>query len=226
MLPKKHFIALLLIVFTMSAFAQKEKDFNERVSQWFGSVTVSPNGGLWCALEHQGRLYHAKDIHSLWHQVKTIGKGDPDSEKYDGGGNMSHIVCPDSNTVLVFGEIHNPFLHKQIRNVYWYSNDKGRTWKPSVFAANKNIIYSTAYAPSGEVWIAGDTLFFSADKGLNFVKRNHFPKSLSSISMNTDLRTGIAGCYDNAIFYTEDNWASYQSIINKIEMTVKAIKRI
>lgn len=209
---KKHLIALLLTVCTLSAFAQTGKDFNERVSPWFRGVTVSPDGGLWCALEHQGQLYHAEDIHALWHQVKTIGKGDPDSENYDGGGEMSHIVCPDSTTVMVFGQIHNPFIHKQIRNVYWYSNDKGRTWEPKVFAENKNIIYSTFCAPSGEVWISGDTLYYSADKGINFVKINHFPKSLSSISMNTDLHTGIAGCFDNAIFYTEDNWATYRSL--------------
>ena len=209
---KPHLIALLLIVSALSAFAQKEKDFNERVSRWFGGVTVAPDGGLWCAREHEGRLYHAEDIHSLWHQVSTIGKGNPDSDHYDGGGKMSHIVCPDSNTVLIFGVLHNPFLHKQIDKCYWYSSDKGITWEPRIFATNKNIIYSSFCAPSGEVWIAGDTLFYSADKGLNFVKINHFPRNISSISMNKDLRTGIAGCFDNAIFYTEDNWTTYRSL--------------
>ena len=207
-----HFIGLLLIISNLTTYAQTEKDFSERVSQWFWGVTVAPDGGLWYAQEHQGKLYHAEDIRSLWHQVKTIGKGNPDSEKYDGGGVMTRIVCPDSNTVLVFGTLHNPFLQKKIDKYYWYSGDKGKTWESRVFAANKQIIYSTFCTPSGEVWVAGDTLYYSADKGGNFVKVNHFPKSLASISMNKDLRTGIAGCYDNAIFYTEDNWATYRSL--------------
>lgn len=209
---KTHLFALLLIVCTLSAFAQTEKDFGERVSSWFWGVTVAPDGGLWCALEDEGRLYHAEDIHAFWHSVKNIGKGNPDSDRYDGGGKMSRIVCPDSNTVLIFGEIHNPFKHRQIRNVYWYSDDKGETWEPKIFADNKNIITSAFCAPSGEVWIAGDTLYYSADKGLNFEKINHFPQNLASISMNPDLRTGIAGCYDNVLFYTEDNWATYRTI--------------
>ena len=125
--------------------------------------------------------------------MKTIGKGDPDSENYDGGGEMSRIVCPDSNTVLVFGTLHNPFLHKKIDKCYWYSSDKGRTWESRVFATNKQIVYSAFCAPSGEVWVAGDTLYYSADKGVNFVKINHFPKNLASISMNQDLRTGELG---------------------------------
>lgn len=209
---KTHFIALLLIVSTLTTYAQTEKDFSERVSPWFWGVTVAPDGGLWYTQEHQGKLYHAEDIHSLWRQVKTIGKEKPDSEYNDVGGNMSHIVCPDSNTVLVFGTLHNPFLHKKIDKYYWYSSDKGKTWVPKVFAANKQIVYSTFCAPSGEVWVAGDTLYYSADKGVNFVKVNHFPENLASISMNKDLRTGIAGCYDNAIFYTEDNWDTYRSL--------------
>ncbi len=211
-MTKKHLIALLLIFSSLTTHAQTVKDFSERVSPWFWGVTVSPDGGLWCALEHQGQLYHAEDIHSLWHQVKTIGKGDPDSENYDGGGEMSRIVCPDSNTVLVFGTLHNPFLHKKIDKCYWYSSDKGRTWESRVFATNKQIVYSAFCAPSGEVWVAGDTLYYSADKGVNFVKINHFPKNLASISMNQDLRTGVAGCYDNVLFYTEDNWATYRSL--------------
>ena len=209
---RTHCIALLLIVSSLMACAQTEKDFRERVSQWFWNVTVAPDGGLWYAFEHQGRLYHAEDIHSLWHQVKTIGKEDSNRGRYDVGGDMKHIVCPDSNTVLVFGTLHNPFLHREIDKYYWYSNDKGKTWEPKVFAVNKQIVYSTFCAPSGEVWVAGDTLYYSADKGVNFVKVNYFPNSLASISMNKDLRTGIAGCYSNAIFYTEDNWATYRSI--------------
>lgn len=209
---RRPFIALLLIVSTLTAYTQTEKDFRERVSQWYWGVTVAPDGGLWYAFMQQGRLYHAEDIHSLWHQVKTIGKEDSNRGRYDVGGDMKHIVCPDSNTVLVFGTLHNPFLHKEIDKYYWYSGDKGQTWESRVFAANKQIVYSTFCAPSGEVWVAGDTLYYSADKGVNFVKVNHFPKSLASISMNKDLRTGIAGCYDNAIFYTEDNWTTYRSL--------------
>lgn len=208
---RTHCIALLLIVSRLIACAQTEKDFRERVSQWFWNVTVAPDGGLWYAFEHQ-ELYHAEDIHSLWHEVKTIGKENPNRERRDVGGDIKHVVCPDSNTVLVFGTLHNPFLHREIDKYYWYSNDKGKTWESKVFADNKQIVYSTFCAPSGEVWVAGDTLYYSADKGINFVKINHFTKNLASISMNQDLSTGIAGCYDNAIFFTEDNWTTYRSL--------------
>ena len=209
---RPYYIVLLLIISSLTTYAQTEKDFRERVSPWFWGVTVVPDGGLWYAFEQQNRLYHAEDIHSLWHQVKTIGKEKQDSENNNVGGKMTNIVCPDSNTVLVFGTLHNPFLHKKIDKYYWYSGNKGKTWESRVFAANKQIVNCTFCAPSGEVWVAGDTLYYSADKGVNFVKVNHFPKNLASISMNQDLRTGIAGCYDNAVFYTEDNWATYRSL--------------
>ena len=209
---KRHTLILLLTICTLSAFAQQEKDFNERITPSFDCVAVSPGGDLWGSQEHRGLLYHAGSLRDLWHVVDNLGKGHPDDSHYDGGGKLSHIICPDSNTVLVVGEIHNPFKHKQVRNTYWYSNDRGKTWESRVFAANKDQIRCTFCSPSGEVWIASDTLYCSADKGLSFTKLNHFPHTLSSISMNPDLRTGVAGCYDNAIYYTEDNWTTYCAI--------------
>lgn len=209
---KRHTLILLLTICTLSAFAQQEKDFNERITPSFDCVAVSPGGDLWGSQGHRGLLYHAGSLRDLWHVVDNLGKGHPDDSHYDGGGKLSHIICPDSNTVLVVGEIHNPFKHKQVRNTYWYSNDRGKTWESRVFAANKDQIRCTFCSPSGEVWIASDTLYCSADKGLSFTKLNHFPHTLSSISMNPNLRTGVAGCYDNAIYYTEDNWTTYRAI--------------
>ena len=196
----------------LSLSAQQDKDFRERISRWELSVTEAPGGDLWGIEVLQGNLYHAEDIHSLWHRVNTIGKGHPDSSNYDSGGQFSSVICPDSNTVLVFGEIHNPFKHNQIRNAYWYSNDRGKTWESRMFATNKEIIKSTFCTPSGEVWIAGDSLYFSADKGLTFTKLNHFPHEIASICMDKDGRTGVAGCYADKLYYTEDNWSTYHEL--------------
>lgn len=212
MSKKRLPLITLLTISLLSVSAQQEKDFNERISKWGLTVTVAPGGDLWCSDTYNKILYHAENIHSLWHMVTTLGKGHPDSSKYDGGGDLSHIVCPDSNTVLIFGEIHNPFKHKQIRNAYWYSNDRGKTWESRTFASNKEVIKSTYCAPSGEVWIAGDSLYFSADKGLTFTKLNHFPHEITSICMDTDRRTGIAGCYADELYYTEDDWATYRKL--------------
>ena len=196
----------------LSLSAQQDKDFRERISRWELSVTEAPGGDLWGIEVLQGNLYHAEDIHSLWHRVNTIGKGHPDSSHYDSGGQFSFVVCPDSNTVLIFGEIHNPFKHNQIRNTYWYSNDRGKTWEAKTFATNKEVIKSTFCSPSGEVWIAGDSLYFSADKGLTFTKLNHFPHEIASICMDKDGRTGVAGCYADKLYYTEDNWSTYHEL--------------
>ena len=88
---RPYYIALLLIISSLTTYAQTEKDFNERVSQWFWGVTVAPDDGLWYAFEHQD-LYHAEDIHSLWHRVNTIGKAKPNRERHDVGGDIKHIV--------------------------------------------------------------------------------------------------------------------------------------
>lgn len=202
----------LILTLVLAASAQQEKDFRERISPWGMTVTVAPGGDLWCTENLKGILYHAEDTHSPWHQVNSIGKGHPDSSHYDGGGEYKYVICPDSNTVLVFGKIYNPFKSKHIHNAYWYSNDRGKTWESRTFASNKEEINSTYCAPSGEVWIAGDSLYFSADKGLTFTKLNHFPHIIADISMDKDGRTGVAGCYADELYYTKDNWTSYRKL--------------
>ena len=175
------------------------------------SFAVSPSGEIWMSINYG--LWHTHGMSSNWKSVPH-----PNDYAVD----FTHVVCPDTNTVLVFGRIFDPSDPESRYNKYMRSTDGGKSWEylPMPRRMERHKTWAEGRA-GGQVWLCIDSvLYYSSDKGLHFREIATISGTPFKFDMNDDGLQGIGECKrkDTAGFsryfliITRDNWAHYMMI--------------
>ena len=216
------FVILLLCVCGSMAQVSSSQDASRdyKSSLYFNGThcafTISPSGEFW--MSDRYKMWHAHGMSSNWKQVPH-----PVSYAVD----MSYVVCPDSNTVLIFGRLFNPSDSNSHYNAYMRSSDGGKSWdflRMPLCMQPDNVWVEGR--KSGKVWLRiDDILFLSTNKGLYFQEIARFPGGLLKFDMDNDGLRGIAtqkgkdheGKTRDCLLVTRDNWVHYETIPTPVD---------
>ena len=175
------------------------------------SFAVSPSGEIWMSINYS--LWHTHGMSSNWKSVPH-----PNDYAVD----FTHVVCPDTNTVLVFGRIFDPSDPESRYNKYMRSTDGGKSWEylPMPRRMERHKTWAEGRA-GGQVWLCIDSvLYYSSDKGLHFREIATIPGPFFVFDMDDNGYDGIrwyrwkdsAGVSRYGLLITRDNWAHYEKI--------------
>ncbi|MBR6063132.1 MAG: hypothetical protein IKP54_03080 [Bacteroidales bacterium] len=179
---------------------------------FYASFAVSPSGEIW--LSNNYSLWHTHGMSSVWKKVP---------HPYSIAVDFSYVVCPDTNTVLVFGRMFDPSDSTSRYNKYMRSTDGGKNWDflsmPRKMERDKIWVESRA---GGKVWLRLDSiLYYSIDKGLNFRELAAIPYVSSlKFDMENNGLCGVgkrdmrdsSGKTRDEILITKDNWKHYEVV--------------
>lgn len=132
------------------------------------------------------------------------------------------IVFPDPSSILIVGRIRVRHGNQDVENVCLLSHDEGKTWTTTPYSRKDDDVVEQIYTNGkGLVWLCcgNGVLYFSKDSGKSFVElpyRNSelLGRSFKLICM-ADAQKGYAidrGISNNELFFTQNNWATYQKI--------------
>ena len=177
------------------------------------SFAVSPSGEIWMSDNYD--VWHTNGMSSNWKSVKV-------SHPYSYAVDFSYVVCPDTNTVLVFGRMFDPLDTSSRYNKYLRSTDGGKTWEylsmPYRMERDKTWVVGRE---NGQVWLRIDSImYYSSDKGLSFQEIARIPDCKFRFDMDDSGRDGMGrlnwkdseGLSRNSLVMTRDNWAHYEKI--------------
>ena len=175
------------------------------------SFAVSPSGEIWMSDYYD--VWHMNDMSDTWKSL---------SSPYGYGVYLSYVVCPDTNTMLIFGRIFDPSDTSKSYNKYLRSTDGGKTWNylsmPYRMERDKTWVIGR---DSGQVWLRVDSImYYSSDKGLHFREIARIPDHDFRFDMDDNGHDGIGklnwedseGISRNSLVMTRDNWAHYEKI--------------
>ncbi len=175
------------------------------------SFAVSPSGEIW--MSDYYRLWHTNGLSSNWKEVQH-------SSNY--AVDFSYVVCPDTNTVLVFGRIFDPSDTESHYNKYMRSTDGGKSWDylSMPYRMERNKIWVVG-RDSGQVWLRVDSImYYSSDKGIHFQEIAKIPDCDFRFDMDDNGHDGMGrlnwkdseGISRVCLMMTRDNWAHYEKI--------------
>jgi hypothetical protein len=175
------------------------------------SFAVSPSGEIWMSDYYD--VWHMNDMSDTWKSL---------SSPYGYGVYLSYMVCPDTNTVLIFGRIFDPSDTSKSYNKYLRSTDGGKTWNylsmPYRMERDKTWVIGR---DSGQVWLRVDSImYYSSDKGLHFQEIARIPDREFRFDMDDNGHDGMGrlnwkdseGISRESLMMTRDNWAHYEKI--------------
>lgn len=173
------------------------------------SFAVSPSGEIWMSDYYD--VWHTNGMSSTWKRL---------SRSY--GYYLSYVVCPDTNTVLIFGEIVDPSGTSKNYNKYLRSTDGGKTWNylSMPYQMERDKIWVLG-REGGQVWLRVDSImYYSSDKGLHFQEIATIPDREFRFDMDDNGHDGMGrlnwkdseGISRESLMMTRDNWAHYEKI--------------
>ena len=191
--------------------ANRDYKSSLNLSATLTSFAVSPSGEIWLSVNYS--LWHTHGMSSNWKRV-------PHSKSY--AVDFSHVVCPDTNTVLVFGRMFDPSDPESRYNKYMRSTDGGKSWKflPMPRKMKRHETWAEGRV-GGKVWLCIDSvLYYSSDKGLHFQEIATIPGEFFKFDMDDNGYDGIrwyrwkdsASVSKYGLLITRDNWAHYEII--------------
>ena len=153
-------VVLLLSLFGVVGQGQGERNMWQNTSRDYksslhfdafdASFAVSPSGEIW--LSNNYSLWHTHGMSSVWKKVP---------HPYSTAVDFSYVVCPDTNTVLVFGRMFDPSDSTSRYNKYMRSTDGGKNWDfrsmPPRMKRDKIWVESRA---GGKVWLRVDSILY------------------------------------------------------------------
>ena len=175
------------------------------------SFAVSPSGEIWMSDNYD--VWHTNGMSSTWKKV---------SHPYGSSVYLNYVVCPDTNTVLIFGRIFDPSDTNKYYNKYLRSTDGGKTWNhlSMPYQMERGKIWALG-REGGQVWLRVDTnMYYSSDKGLHFQEIARIPDREFRFDMDDNGRDGMGrlnwkdseGISRESLIMTRDNWAHYEKI--------------
>jgi len=211
---KRSVVVLLILVFLVSAIGQNTpRDYKASLnfSASNASFAVSPSGKIWMSDYYD--VWHTNGMSNTWKRLSH-----PNNYAVD----FSYVVCPDTNTVLVFGRIFDPSDTSSHYNQYLRSTDGGETWEylslPYRMERDKTWVLGRA---GGQVWLRVDSImYYSSDKGLHFQEITRIPDCEFRFDMDDNGHDGMGrlnwkdseGISRESLMITRDNWAHYEKI--------------
>ena len=175
------------------------------------SFAVSPSGEIWMSDNYD--VWHTNGMSSTWKKV---------SHPYGSSVYLNYVVCPDTNTVLIFGRIFDPSDTNKYYNKYLRSTDGGKTWNhlSMPYQMERGKIWALG-REGGQVWLRVDTImYYSSDKGLHFQEIARIPDREFRFDMDDNGHDGMGrlnwkdseGISRESLMMTRDNWAHYEKI--------------
>ena len=175
------------------------------------SFAVSPSGEIWMSDYYD--VWHTNGMSSTWKRV---------ARPYGYGVVLSEVICPDTNTVLLFGEIVNPSDTSSRYNKYLRSTDGGKTWNylSMPYRMERDKIWSLG-RDGGQVWLRVDSIiYYSSDKGSHFQEIARIPDREFRFDMDDNGHDGMGrlnwkdseGISRESLLMTRDNWVHYEKI--------------
>ena len=175
------------------------------------SFAVSPSGEIW--MSNYYGVWHTNGMSDTWKKV---------SHPYSYAVDFSYVVCPDSNTVLIFGRIFDPSGTSSRYNKYLRSTDGGKTWNylSMPYRMERDKIWVLG-RKGGQVWLRVDSImYYSTDKGLHFQEIARIPDCKFRFDMDDNGHDGMGrlnwkdseGISRESLMMTRDNWAHYEKI--------------
>ena len=187
------------------------RDYKASLDLWtsLASFAVSPSGEIWLSDNYD--VWHTNGMSSNWKRMLRPR-----------GHCLRDVVCPDTNTVLIFGEISDPSDTGSRHDKYLRSTDGGKTWDylSLTYQVKRDHIW-TLGRDSGQVWICVDSvMYYSSDKGLHFQEIARIPDHDFRFDMDDNGRDGMGrlnwedseGISRHSLVMTRDNWAHYEKI--------------
>ncbi|MBO4489475.1 MAG: hypothetical protein J5741_07485 [Bacteroidales bacterium] len=175
------------------------------------SFVVSPSGEIWMS-----------DNYNVWHTIGMSDTWKAVPHPYSYAVDFSYVVCPDTNTVLIFGRIFDPSDTNSRYNKYLRSADGGKTWQylsmPYRMQRDKICVVG---CDGGQVWLRVDSIMYlSTDKGLHFQEIAKIPDPKFRFDMDDNGQDGMGrlnwkdsmGISRESLVMTRDNWAHYEKI--------------
>ena len=211
----KPLLTILLMLMCLSGVVGQNasRDYKSSLdfSAWHASFSVSPSGEIWMSDNYD--MWHTNGMSSSWEFV-------PHSRRF--AVDFSYVVCPDTNTVLIFGRIFDPSDTNSHYNNYLRSTDGGKSWAflSMPYRMDRDKIWVVGRA-GGQVWLRIDsTMYYSSDKGLHFQEIATIPDRKFNFDMADNGRDGVGklnwrdstGISRNSLLITRDNWAHYEKV--------------
>lgn len=211
----KQLIVTILMLLCMAVALAQDKPRDHKASLNFSasnaSFAVSPSGEIWMSDHYD--VWHTNGMSNTWKRM---------SHPYNYAVDFSYVVCPDTNTVLIFGRIFDPSDTSSIYNQYLRSTDGGETWEylsmPYRMERDKTWVIGRV---GGQVWLRVDSImYYSSDKGLHFKEITRIPDCKFRFDMDDNGRDGMGrlnwkdseGISRESLIMTRDNWTHYEKI--------------
>lgn len=211
----KQLIVTILMLLCMAVALAQDKPRDHKASLNFSasnaSFAVSPSGEIWMSDHYD--VWHTNGMSNTWKRM---------SHPYNYAVDFSYVVCPDTNTVLIFGRIFDPSDTSSIYNQYLRSTDEGETWEylsmPYRMERDKTWVIGRV---GGQVWLRVDSImYYSSDKGLHFKEITRIPDCKFRFDMDDNGRDGMGrlnwkdseGISRESLIMTRDNWTHYEKI--------------
>lgn len=211
----KQLIVTILMLLCMAVALAQDKPRDHKASLNFSasnaSFAVSPSGEIWMSDHYD--VWHTNGMSNTWKRM---------SHPYNYAVDFSYVVCPDTNTVLIFGRIFDPSDTSSIYNQYLRSTDGGETWEylsmPYRMERDKTWVIGRV---GGQVWLRVDSImYYSSDKGLHFQEITKIPDCKFRFDMDDNGRDGMGrlnwkdseGISRESLIMTRDNWTHYEKI--------------
>lgn len=206
----KNYILLLIILFPVLLFGQKDYRARLPISGGFSEIGISPSEKIWIATK-AGNVYYSNNIDSLWH-LGPFGSLDIYSSGI--GETFERINFFTEDILMISGYMSGDDMSY---NFVYRSEDGGRHWDKVVFGKSSWI--DCAYiSNNGKAWMSGlsQLIYYTEDYGKAWRKFDKVEETgnLRFIAMHfaPDGKHGLFGSTWNVLYQTLDNCKTWKKI--------------